>query len=731
MFHGRCVRNFYLLCCLAVLAACSNGRGSVDSEQPPSGGAQSGFTVSGTVAGLDGDGLVVQLNAGNDLAVPNNGTFTFTTQLANAASYNVTVAAQPTGPSQTCTIGNANGTIAAANVTNVTITCATGAFALRGTVSGLAGTGLVLQNNDADDLLINADGPFSFPVPYASGAGYNVSVETQPSGPSQSCAVTKGSGTIGSGDVTDVAVTCATGQFAIVVTVSGLAGSGPLVLRNNDRDNLTISGNGTFQFPEFLASGALYDVRVATAPANPAQNCAVDKGSGQVGAANVTDITVRCMTNSFKIGGPVSNLLGTGLQLKLNNGQPLNVLPGPPGTFEFPALLPSGTFYDVDVARQPSDPAQECVVVPATRSGIVPAANVTNVAVTCTTRSFRIGGHVAGLEGRNLRLRANDGETIAIASNGTYFFTNPHLSGSRYTVTVDRAPNDPTQDCTIARASEIVGNGDVSNIDVSCSISRFTVGGTVTGLLGQGLVLTNNGGNNLTITGDGPFEFTEPVASGSRYHVEFAAQPSNPAQTCMVANGTEEGTVSAGRITNVTITCSTNTFTVGGTVSNLVGTGLVLRNNGADDLRIDAGGTFAFGTPVPSNATYAVTIVTQPAGPTQECTIAPGTGSGTVTNGPVTTIQLSCVTTQFSIGGTVTGLHGSGLQLQNNGGEVLSIAADGPFKFPTSLPNGSPYSVIVVTPPNTPTQACLATNNVGLVSGVDVTTILVECVDTL
>ena len=92
MFDVRYVRNFYLLCCLAVLAACSNGRGSVDSEQPPpSPPAQSGFTVSGTVAGLDGDGLVVQLNAGNDLAVPNNGTFTFTTQLANAAAYNVTV----------------------------------------------------------------------------------------------------------------------------------------------------------------------------------------------------------------------------------------------------------------------------------------------------------------------------------------------------------------------------------------------------------------------------------------------------------------------------------------------------------------------------------------------------------------------------------------------------------------------------------------------------------------
>ncbi len=728
MFDGRSVRNFYLLCCLSALAACSNGRGSVDSEPPPSGGAQGGFTVSGTVSGLDGDGLVVQLNDGAGLAVPNNGTFTFSTQLADAASYNIKVVTQPTGPSQTCTVGNSNGTIAAANVTNVTITCATGAFALRGTVTGLAGTGLVLQNNGADDLLINADGAFIFPTPYASGTAYNVTVSTQPSGPAQSCTVAHATGAIGSSDVADVAVTCATGTFSIGVTVSGLNGAG-LILRNNGRNDLSVTGNGSFQFTELLASGATYDVSVATPPTNPAQNCVVANHTGQVVAANVT-LAVTCMTNNFTVGGPITGLLGTGLELRLNNGQPLKVAARAPG-FTFSTLLPSGSSYVVDVGRQPSDPAQECVVASATRSGVVPGANVTNVAVTCTTRSFRIGGHVSGLEGRNLVLRADDGETVAIASNGTYFFTNLHLSGSRYTVAVDSPPSNPSQTCTIARASEVVGNGDVSNIDVSCSISRFTVGGTVTGLLGQGLVLTNNGGNNLQVTADGTFTFTEPVASGSGYRVAFAGQPSNPTQTCSAATGTAEGTVTTGPITSVAITCSTDTFKVGGSIANLVGSGLVLRNNGTDDVRIDSGDTFEFGTPLPSNATYDVTIVAQPTGPAQECTIAPGTGSGTVTNGRVTTIQVSCVTTEFSIGGTVTGLHGGGLQLQNNGGEVLSIAADGPFKFPTSQPTNTPYSVIVITQPNSPTQACVANQGTGIVNGADVTTIQVECVDTL
>jgi len=42
----------------------------------------------------------------------------------------------------------------------------------------------------------------------------------------------------------------------------------------------------------------------------------------------------------------------------------------------------------------------------------------------------------------------------------------------------------------------------------------FTVGGTVTGLTGTGLVLQDNGGDNLAITGNGAFTFKTAVAQG-------------------------------------------------------------------------------------------------------------------------------------------------------------------------------------------------------------------------
>jgi hypothetical protein len=719
MVDWRCLRNFYVLCCMSVLAACSNGRGSVDTE-PPSGGAQDGFTVGGTVTGLDGNGLVLQLNGGDDLTVSNDGIFTFTSELADAATYEVTVATQPSAPSQTCTIGSGSGAIAGANVTTVTVTCATGAFALRGTVTGLAGTGLVLQNNGGDDLAISADGEFSFPSPIASGASYNVTVLTQPSGPSQSCTVANGGGTIGAADVTNVAVTCATGTFVIGGTVSGLAGSG-LVLQNNGGDDLAVNGNGTFQFTTALASGGAYNVTVKTHPTGPQQSCTVTNGAGTVTSASVTNVAVACATDRFTIGGTTSGLSGSGLVLQLNSGNDFQVHAN--GAFAFPVSVASGTPYVVSVRTQPSNPAQNCSV--ANGVGVVSGANITNIAVSCTTSAFSIGGMVQGLRGSGLVLQKNGGDDLAIASNGTFTFQTEQASGTTYQITVRTQPVTPSQSCTVANASGTVGSGNVRNVRVTCSTNTFTVGGTVSGLLGTGLELSNNGGDNLPIGADGAFTFPTALASGATFNVTVRTQPVGPTQACTVGNGS--GTVGAGNVTNVVVSCSTSDFTVGGSVGGLAGTGLVLQNNGGDNLSIGSDGSFTFATAIPSGAPYNVTVAAQPTGPTQSCTVT--NGSGVMGAGNVTDVSVSCVTTEFSIGGSVSGLTGTGLVLQNNGADDLPIASNGSFTFATSLLTGTGYNVTVIQQPSNPLQNCTVTDGVGTVGGADVATVAVSCVD--
>ena len=81
-----------------------------------------------------------------------------------------------------------------------------------------------------------------------------------------------------------------------------------------------------------------------------------------------------------------------------------------------------------------------------------------------------------------------------------------------------------------------------------------TIGGSVTGLEGGGLVLQNNGSDDETITADGTFTFDTPLTPGTSYNVTVATNPSDPAQTCSVDNGS--GQVPTEAVTNVAVSCA-------------------------------------------------------------------------------------------------------------------------------------------------------------------------------
>src|SRR5262249_5016134 len=77
-----------------------------------------------------------------------------------------------------------------------------------------------------------------------------------------------------------------------------------------------------------------------------------------------------------------------------------------------------------------------------------------------------------------------------------------------------------------------LGSGSGTGSGSSSTGSSFTVGGTVTGLAGSGLVLQNNGGDNLAVTGTGTVSFTfkTAVAKNGAYAVTVSTQPTNPTQ---------------------------------------------------------------------------------------------------------------------------------------------------------------------------------------------------------
>jgi len=307
--------------------------------------------------------------------------------------------------------------------------------------------------------------------------------------------------------------------------------------------------------------------------------------------------------------------------------------------------------------------------------------------------------------------------------HGSFTFATALDDGTDYSVTVLTQPSDPNQTCNVSSGSGMLTGANVTTVAVNCTIDTYTIGGNISGLSGTGLVLQNNTGDDLPITANGGFVFVTALNDGSDYSVTVLTQPSSPEQTCNVTNGS--GTLTSANITNVTVSCTTDTFTIGGTVSGLTGSGLVLQNNDGDNLPIATDGSFTFVTTLDDGSDYSVTVLTQPGSP-ENCNIS--SGSGTLAGANVTNVVVSCSTDTFTIGGTVNGLAGTGLVLQNNNGDNLPITTNGSFTFATALDDDSAYNVTVLTQPNGPIQTCSVSNGSGTLAGADIVDVSVTCI---
>jgi len=195
----------------------------------------------------------------------------------------------------------------------------------------------------------------------------------------------------------------------------------------------------------------------------------------------------------------------------------------------------------------------------------------------------------------------------------------------------------------------------------AASSFNYTIGGTVSGLTGT-VVLQNNSGDNLTVSANGSFTFPTKIANGNPYNVSVLTQPAG--QTCSVSTGA--GTVSGSNISNVTVVCSTNSYTVGGSVSGLSGT-VVLQNNGGDNLTVSANGSFTFATQIASGSPYSVTVFNQPNG--QSCSASNGAGTMSLAN--VTSVSITCSSNNIS--GYIYTVAGNGVGgFSGDGGSATS-----------------------------------------------------------
>lgn len=251
----------------------------------------------------------------------------------------------------------------------------------------------------------------------------------------------------------------------------------------------------------------------------------------------------------------------------------------------------------------------------------------------------------------------------------------------------------------------------------SSGSSTYAVGGGISGLSSAGLVLQNESDTLIVAANTSSFQFQ--VAPGANYNVTVATQPAG--LTCTVSHGS--GTNVRATVSTISVVCSPVTHAISGTITGLTTNGLVLRNNGSDDLTIAANATtFQFTTPVAAGGGYSVTAFAQPAGLT--CTVSNGVGSNVNTD--ITNIHIACSEITFKVGGTITGLTGSGLVLQNSGGDDLSVAGNATtFEFATQVAYGGGYAVTVLTQPTG--QYCSITNATGTNTTAQVTNVTLTC----
>jgi uncharacterized repeat protein (TIGR03803 family) len=501
-------------------------------------------------------------------------------------------------------------------------------------------------------------------------------------------------------------------SYTLAGTIIGLPIGQQVVLSNKGAATVTVAQNGTFSFGAGIPNNGTYAVTVATQPTGAV--CTVSNGSGSGMVANVNNLAVTCSTDTYTIGGTTTGMAaGQQLVLQNNGADALTVTAN--STFSFPLPVAYNSSYAITVAAQPL--GQTCTVSNGSGAGVV--TNINNVAVTCSADTYTVGGAMSGLAaGQQVVLQNNGADAFTVTANAAFTFPTPVAYNGGYAVTVGTQPVGQT--CSVSNGSGAGMVANINNLAVTCSANSYTVGGTVTGLAsGQQFVLQNNGTNALILSANGTFVFSTPIAYNGSYAVTVGTQPTG--QTCTVSNGAGSGMVA--NVNNLVATCSTNTYTVSGTVTGLAsGLQLVLLDNGTNALTLASNSAFTFSIPVAFNGSYSVTLGTQPLG--QTCTVSNGSGAGMVAN--INNVAVTCSTNTFIISGSLHGLAaGQQVVVNDNGADPLTLISNVTFSFATAVAYNGSYRVTVGTQPTG--QTCSVSSGSGNLVTANVTAVVVIC----
>ena len=634
------------------------------------------FTVSGTVTGLvGGQSASVSNQGGTAQAVANGGTFSFSVQ--QGSPYSITA----TAAHHTCTPSPVSGTVSGA-VSGIAFSCTPVQYGVSGTVTGLSNgaTATVSLGGAAPQ---TTGGAFSFPSSVAYASPYSVSATAT----GYTC--TPATGTVSSGDVSGANVVCtALGTQAIACNApSKTFGDAAF---DFPAPTITTTPGGephgaiSFALPAATTPPTPNACELWTDPAQPqslpqlritsAGTCSYTTQVAPTPklAANTQtcNITVAKAAPALTVGGDTADLLA-------------------PGTRQLSATLSPA----VPGATINWSAAGSCTV---SHAGLVTAGAVAGMCTVTasfagddnhesasktwqaqiTLPSYTISGTVTGLVGGQSASVSNQGGT----AQGNSFSFNV-TQGDSYSISATA----PHHTCTPLTGGPV--NANVANLQLACQPVKYSIGGTVTGL-SNGATATVSLGSAAPQTTGGVFSFASSVAYASPYSVSATAT----GYTCTPATGTVSGDV-AGAV----VACVANKYTLNYTVSGLLSGNTVVMSLGGVDIPHATNSTVSHTNALTHGQPYALTVKTQPQG--QTCTVS-ANGSGSSATGAVTGVAVACVSTQYTISASVTGLPANAtLVLRNNGSDDLSFNANSTLSFATKVSHNGVYAVTVQTTP--------------------------------
>ncbi len=676
----------------------------------------SDYSIGFTVKGLLGKGLIVS-NGSDSIAVEKDGTYTFSTKQRTRSTYNVAIQTKSKDPEQNCEVVGGQGTIVRGNVDTIRINCGdaiNNVATITGSVTGLLGSGLQITNTSSagnQTITINSSS-FAF-ASIPSGSTYSFAITTQPTTPSQTCSITSSSGLSGTASSTSISlvVNCSNG-FTIQGTVAIGGGSASNIIGSGLELSLSDNGGGpafltqslllspgqtTFAFPDTIPSGAQYIITVSINASN--QSCSITTGAGPAFISGiVTNVIVDCSLPTPTIVTPTPGTYAndiasvsfstpiSGAEIRWNQGN---------GSQADPTCGSGSTGNPIITSNSTSRiKYRQC------RSGWTESTVVMDTFILkAGTPTFSItpGSFV------------NSGQTLSYSSTTTspWFCAN-------FTAAV---PADPTcgaavNTCVSGVTSGITfSTGTLLNFKVrACRVdyeqsdiasatytfNQYNVGGTVTGLTtpfgANTLVLRNNGGDDLTIAADGSFTFATALSTGATYNATVFSNPQNPWQTCTLTNGS--GTVASSNITNLSLSCSLNTYTMSGAVTSSIAlpSGLSI-SNGVNTINVPAGATSTplnFATPLNSGTAYNVSITAEPTG--HVCAVTSSL-AGSIAGTNITDVGINCVT-GYRIGNSIIPNIPAPINIGTYRGNVGVVAGDASSGFDNGAGSASRFGVI-------------------------------------